>query len=205
MLAWRRHDLGHTVLLQDIYARVELYGPEIARVFPCRSEYQHAHGKIGDIWALHLVAQHAPLDWLFRPITCDCTSTCRLGKAGVLKRTHSCGSEHVILHPTPSDYSRNLRCLADQRRTSKRKAAQTTQRWFHQEFIEGLRQIGEFRVFIVTVSDARSTRRRKGEVIEMVHTLELKDRELVVTVLNPSSIWLGKPGACSKIDLRELR
>lgn len=39
----------------------------------------------------------------------------------------------------------------------------------------------------------------------MVHTLELKDRELVVTVLNPSSIWLGNPGAYSKIDLQELK
>lgn len=205
MLAWRRHDLGHAVLLQDIYARVELYGPEIARAFPRRSELQHANGKIGDIWALDLVAQHAPLDWSFRPITCDCTSECRLGKVGVLERTHSCGSEHVILRPTPSDLSKNLRCLAGQRRTSKRKAAQSPERWFHQEFIEGLRQIGEFRVLIVTVSDARSTRGRRGEVIEVVHTLELKDRELVVTVLNSSSIWPGKLGAYSKIDFQELR
>jgi len=159
------------------------------RVFPSKTELEHAHRKPDDIRALDQIAQCALTSWSFRPITCDCTSTCRIGKADVLKRTYSCGSEHVILHPTSSDITRHLRCLTDQRRTSRRKAAQDTERWFHQEFVQDLRRIGEFRVFIVTVSDTLATRGRRGVVVEVVHTLELEDRELVVTVLPSSPAW----------------
>jgi hypothetical protein len=123
MLAWRRYDAYFATSVQKIYASVNKYEPRALRVFPSKGEFEHAHGKIGDIVALDEVAQRAPPDWSFRPITCDCTSTCRLGKVGVLKRTHSCGSEHVIVNPTASEVSRYLRCTADQRRTSKRKAA----------------------------------------------------------------------------------
>ena len=203
--ARRRYDSDHHRVIQEIYSLVEAYEAGILRVFPGASEYEHAHGKTGDIWALDLIAQGAPSDWSFRPTTCDCTSTCRLGKAGVLKRTHSCGSEHVIVRPTSSDISRHLGCLVNQRRASKRRAAQTTGQWFHQESVGGLQQLGEFRVFIVTVSDATVTRGRRGEVIEVVHTLELEDRELVVTVLTSSSIWSGRPDTYGKVDLEELK
>lgn len=204
MPAWRRYDSNHRVI-QKIYSLVEAYEAGVLRVFPSASEYEHAHGKTGDIWALDLIAQSAPSDWSFRPTTCDCTSACRLGKAGVLKRTHSCGSEHVIVRPTSSDISRHLGCFVNQRRASKRRAAQSTGQWFHQEFVQGLQQIGEFRVFIVTVSDATVTRGRRGEVIEVVHTFELEDRELVVTVLTSSSIWSGRPDTYGKVDLEELK
>lgn len=53
--------------------------------------------------------------------------------------------------------------------------------------MQDLRRIGEFRVFIVTVSDALATRGRKGVVVEVVHTLELEDKDLIVTVLPSSS------------------
>lgn len=205
MPAWRRYDLNHTASMEDIYALAGTHEPGAVRSFPTKSEFEHAHEKLGDIRALDQIAQHAPAGWSFRPTTCECTSKCRLGKAGVLKRTYSCGSEHVIVHPTTSDASRHLRCLVDQRRTSQRRFTQSTWRWFHQEFVEGLQQIGEFRVFIVTVKDATATRGRSGEVIEVVHTLELKDRELVVTVLTSGLMKRGTCDTWGKVDLQELK
>jgi hypothetical protein len=204
-LAWRKYNPDHSTILLDIYDRVERYDTSMLRVFPSKTELEHAHGKLDDIRALDQIAQCTPTNWSYRPITCDCTSTCRIGKAGVLKRTYSCGSEHVILHPTSSDITRHLRCLANQRRTSRRKAAQDTERWFHQEFVQDLRRIGEFRVFIVTVSDALATRGRKGVVVEVVHTLELEDKDLIVTVLPSSSAWSGGYTTYNKVDLHELK
>lgn len=205
MLAWRRHDVDLAAVIRDIYASVKRYEPCVLRVFPSEEELEHAHGKIGDILALDEVAQRAPVGWSFRPVTCDCTSACRLREAGVLKRTHSCGSEHVIVRPTASDVSRHLKCTAHQRRRSERKAAQSRERWFHQEFVEGLRSIGEFRIFIVTVADAAAMRGRRAEVMEVVHTIELKDRELVVTVLTSDPVWSGRPHTYSETNIQELK
>lgn len=205
MPAWRRYDSNHITIMGDIFTLAGTYESGIVRSFPTRIEFEHAHGKIGDIQALDQIAQRAPSDWSFRPTTCDCTSRCRLSKVGVLKRTHSCGSEHVIVRPTASDVSRHLGCLVDQRRMSKRKLAHSAYRWFHQEFVEGLQQVGEFRVFVVTMRDAMATRGRRGEVIEVVHTLELKDRELVVTVLTSSSMRLGTSDTYGKVNIQELK
>lgn len=140
-----------------------------------------------------------------RPITCDSATQCRLSEVGVLKRSHSCGSEHVILHPKAIDVAKHLRCQSSGRRISSRRAAQTTERWFHQEFVEGLRKLGEFRVFIVTVQDTTARRGRRGRVLQVVHTIELPDRELVVTVLGPGGSWPDELGTSEKIDLDELR
>jgi len=41
-------------------------------------------------------------------------------------------------------------------------------------------------------------------VAEMVHTLELPDKELVVTVLRPDSVWRGGSHEYNVYDLREL-
>jgi hypothetical protein len=98
LLAWRKYSPEHSTILLNIYDRVKDYDTSILRVFPSKTELEHAHGKLDDIRALDQIAQCAPTSWSFRPITCDCTSTCRIGKADVLKRTYSCGSEHVILH-----------------------------------------------------------------------------------------------------------
>jgi hypothetical protein len=173
-------------------------------VFPPKTELEHAHGILDDIRALDHIAQCTPTSWSFRPISCDCTSTCRIGQAGVLGRTHSRGSVHVILHPISSEITKHLRCLANRRRTSRQKAAQDSERWFHQEFVQDLRWIGESRGFIVTVSDASATRERRGVVVEVVHMLELEDKDLIVTVLPSSSglyhhIQQGRPPRVGKI------
>jgi hypothetical protein len=40
--------------------------------------------------------------------------------------------------------------------------------------------------------------------MEIVHTLELPDKELVVTVLHPNLVWWGKSQEHNSIDLKEL-
>jgi hypothetical protein len=62
----------------------------------------------------------------------------------------------------------------------------------HQEFVEDLISGGEFRVFVITREDLSVLRKRRGVVMEMIHTLELPDKELVVTVLHPNLVWRGK-------------
>lgn len=49
------------------------------------------------------------------------------------------------------------------------------------------------------------TRGRRGAVIEVVHTLELKDSELVVTVLASFLMSPGIPGIYGKVDFQELK
>lgn len=174
------------------------------RTFPSWDELTHALEKIGDIRALDDVADCAPKGWRFRPITCDSNSGCSIRANSVLKRTYSCGGEHVIVHPTPSELENHLRCQSDPRRSSKRQAVLKIGRWFHQEFVAALRSKGEFRVFIITREDANALRRRKGAIVEMVHTLELPDRELVVSVLHPSWSWSGEHQEHNSQDIEEL-
>lgn len=205
VLAWRQYDEKTAINVQSIYERVKQHEPSSLRVFPSATELEHVLGKTDDIRALGEIAESAHPSWSFRPITCDSATQCRLSEVGVLKRSHSCGSEHVILHPKAIDVAKHLRCQSSGRRISSRRAAQTTERWFHQEFVEGLRKIGEFRVFIVTVQDTTARRGRRGRVLQVVHTIELPDRELVVTVLGSGGSWPDELGTSGKIDLDELR
>ncbi|KAI7722753.1 hypothetical protein KC353_g225 [Hortaea werneckii] len=204
MLAWRQYDEKTAINVQSIYERTKQYEPSLLRVFPSAAELEHVLGKVDDIRALDEIAKSTHPGWSFRPITCDSATTCRLSEVGVLKRSHSCGSEHVILKPKAIDIARHLRCQSSARRISSRRAAQTTERWFHQEFVDGLRKIGEFRVFIVTVQDTTARRGRRGRIIQVVHTIELLDRELVVTVLGSGGGWSDELNTSEKIDLDEL-
>ncbi|KAM0714499.1 hypothetical protein Q7P37_009793 [Cladosporium fusiforme] len=203
MLAWRRYD-SEDFTVRNIYKLLEGRAFDAMRIFPSMTELNHAHGKVGDIRALDDIARNAPLGWRFRPVTCDSESDCCLGAGGVLKRTYSCGSEHVILHPTEPELARYLRCWHNQRRFSKRQADGKIGRWFHQEFVEDLRTKGEFRVFIVTREDAAALRRRKGVIVEIIHTLELPDGELVVTVLHSKPTWAENHQEHDSHHLKEL-
>jgi hypothetical protein len=69
---------------------------------------------------------------------------------------------------------------------SNRRTCQSIGRWFHQEFVEDLMSGGEFRVFVITKDDVSALRKWKGKVIDIVHMLELPNKELVVTVLCPN-------------------
>lgn len=75
----------------------------------------------------------------------------RLSEIEILKRSYNYGSERAILYPKATDIDKHLGCRSAGRRTSSRRAVQTMERWVHREFVEGLRRIGEFRVFITTV------------------------------------------------------
>jgi hypothetical protein len=203
LLAWHRYDPKDRTV-QNICAYMRKQRPGILRMFPSAEELEYSQQKVGDIRALDQIARCAPGRWSFRPVTCDSTSGCQLVVNSVLKRTHSCGSEHVIVHPTAADLSKHLQCLSRQRRVSRRQACQSVGRWFHQEFVAGLRSEGEYRVFIITRNDTLALRQRKGVVMEMVHTLELPDKELVVTVLRPSSMLRDGPCQHNNNDLTEL-
>jgi hypothetical protein len=120
LLAWHRHGLEDCTM-RDIFKRFGGLKSRDMRIFPSIHELDHAQEKLGDIRALDQIADCASDGWSFRPVTCDNTSECRLGVSGVLKRTHSCGSDHVILHPTASDVSRHLQCLFRQRKMSERR------------------------------------------------------------------------------------
>jgi hypothetical protein len=71
--------------------------------------------------------------------------------------------------------------------------------------VADLRRSGEFRVFVVTASDASATRGRSGVVVEVVHTVELEERELVVTVLPSLSEWSRGYDTYNEVDLHELQ
>jgi hypothetical protein len=178
--------------MREIFKRFGGLESRDVRIFPSTHELDHAQEKLGDIRALDQI-DYAPNGWSFRPVTCDNTSECRLGVSGVLKRTHSCGSDHVILHPTASDVSKHLQCLSRRRRMSNRRTCQSIGRWFHQEFVEDSMSGGEFRVLVITKEDVSALRKRKGIVMDIVHTLELPDKELVVTVLHPNLAWWENP------------
>jgi hypothetical protein len=70
--------------------------------------------------------------------------------------------------------------------------------------VAGLRSEGEYRVFIITRNDTLALRQRKGLVMEMVHTLELPDKELVVTVLRLDYMLRDGPCVYNNNDLKEL-
>jgi len=94
--------------MRDIFKRFGGLKSRDVRVFPSAHELDHAQEKLGDIRAMDQIADCAPNEWSSRRVTCDNTSECRLGVSGVLKRTHNCGSDHVILHLTASGVSKCL-------------------------------------------------------------------------------------------------
>jgi hypothetical protein len=70
--------------------------------------------------------------------------------------------------------------------------------------VEDLISGGEFRVFVITKEDPSALRKQRGVVMDIIHTLELPDKELVVTVLHPNLAWWGKPQGHNSADLKEL-
>lgn len=175
MFAWRQYGPNDR-LVRNICTHLNGLALRDSRNFPSLDGSTHAHEKIGDIRALDEIAECAPKGWRFRPVTCDSKSECSISGGSVLKRTYSCGSEHVIVHPTPLELAKHLRCQSDRRRLSKRQANLRIGKWFHQESVEALKSEAEFRVFIITKADASALRRHKGAIVEMVHTLALPDR-----------------------------
>jgi len=57
---------------------------------------------------------------------------------------------------------------------------------------------------VITREDLSALRKQEGVVMDIVHTLELPDKELVVTVLHPNLAWWGKPQGYNSVDLKEL-
>jgi hypothetical protein len=123
--------------VQDTRAYMAKQQADVLRMFPCPEESEYEQQKVGDIRALDQIAKCGPDRWSFRPVTCDSISRCQRYANSVLKKTHSCGSEHVIVHPTAADLSIYLQFLSRKPRASERQACQSVGRWFHQEFVPG--------------------------------------------------------------------
>lgn len=203
LLAWHRYDPKDRTV-QETCAHMANKRPGDVRMFSSAEELEYLQQKNGDIRVLDQIAKCAPGRWSFRPVTCDSTSGCHLYANSVLKRTHSCGSEHVIVHPTATDFCKHPPCQSRKGRMNTRQAYQSAGRWFHQEFVPVSRSEGEYRVFIITRSDVSVLRQRRGVVMEMEHMLELPDKELVVTVLRLDSMLRDGPRVLNNKDLEEL-
>lgn len=184
LLASSDYNLCHTPI-RETFRLIETHTSVHLRGFPTVGEMEFVAHKLGDIQALDQIARSAQFSWSFRPRTCAQSLGCSIAMPSVLKRAYSCGSKHVILRPTDWDVSRLLPCRKGARRSTRGSTASQSSQWFHQEYIEELRTIGEFRVFVVTTVDGNALRGRRGMVVETIHTLELPDKELVVTVISP--------------------
>jgi hypothetical protein len=144
--------------LQTFYDRLRpvLAGRSTVSIFPSKTEHHWELEKIGDIGALDEIAQRqAALGddrFAYRPRTCFGVGRCKLGGLSadarvVLKRSHSAASEHVKI-TTVNDRDL-LQCYkTDTGELDGRPSPDTEHIWFHQEYIEPLQSLGEFRVFI---------------------------------------------------------
>lgn len=197
------YSLSHSAL-RKAYELMRAFAPIELRMFPSLSEMEFVARKIGDIRALDQIAGRSRPRWSFRPKTCAETSDCTISTDSVLKRTYSCGSKHVFIRPTAQQESRLLPCKRKSKSATLRDGGQAPVHWFHQEYIEDLRIIGEFRVFVVTVKDNDALRGRKGIVVQTIHTIELPDKELAVTVIPPHRRLYKDVSVLTARDLDEL-
>jgi hypothetical protein len=159
------------------YLRPTLATTDAVSIFPSEEEHRWEDQKIGDIIALDEIARsQAALGndkFAYRPRTCFGARPCRLADMNdnvsvVLKRSHSAASEHVKV--TRASDRKQLGCYKkDVSELRERSLPDTEHIWFHQEYVEPLRSLGEFRVFIAC--DAASG---KPRVVSVAHTRPAK-------------------------------
>ena len=162
-----RNELNDIFEATDNYA-VNKFGS--LRTFPRRKEVLWDESKTSDIKVLDAVAEAAEDPRCkYRPITCAGYSLCPLRDhlQTVVKRSWSCGSQHVRIINTPS---KKLICSRSGAIQRPAKLGKSDQFYFHQEFINSFQQIGEFRVFIVCENDPASLRRRAGRIVHTIIT-----------------------------------
>ncbi|CZS92459.1 uncharacterized protein RAG0_03014 [Rhynchosporium agropyri] len=148
----------------DLFTSLERGGASI-RCIPNRTEAFQTLFKLRDIIALDEIAH---LNNEYRPVTCYPNGRCRLiEQLTVHKRSQSCGGHHVLR--TPKEDRKDLSCYLD---TPEKLILSDTEEgiWFHQEFVDTYKSIGEFRVFITTFEDVDGLRGRKGKVEWIGHT-----------------------------------
>ena len=141
------------------------------RVYPSKTETDRAHHKIGDIRALDMIAESSEYAFSYRPKTCfgigQCTMADLSAEKMVLKRGRSCGAADVII--TDLSDREKLRCTISEEIVD-RALAPHGPHWLHQEYVETLQTLGEFRVFICSPSRSRATYAECGEIICVART-----------------------------------
>ncbi|CAD6592711.1 MAG: hypothetical protein ASARMPREDX12_006411 [Alectoria sarmentosa] len=142
------------------------------RAFPSQTELTHETTKLPDIHALNAIASTSPQKYAYRPRTClthgernhDPTRCPLRGQRQIImKRTHSCGGEHVQLIDGDSALPRHREPSTD---------PAIPHRWFGQSYEPFFSRFGEFRVFIAARPSPSLTalRGRKGRILHTVVT-----------------------------------
>lgn len=111
---------------QKVCRLIAQTSPTRLRTFPSVAEMEYASRKTGDIKALDSIAEGAPHCWAFRPKTCYSNAECSITTKGVLKRSNSHGSNHVMLNPTATDLARLSPCKRSGRTSARRDSARRT-------------------------------------------------------------------------------
>ena len=113
-----------------------------------------------------MIAETSEFAFSYRPKTCFGIGQCTLADAAaektVLKRGRSCGAADVII--TDRSDREKLRCIVPGK-AEDRTTVPGGPLWLHQEYIETLQTLGEFRVFIRSQSPSGAIYSHCGEVI----------------------------------------
>ncbi|KAK4206288.1 hypothetical protein QBC37DRAFT_301083 [Rhypophila decipiens] len=169
-----------TPSLDDFYRQLALFmavQPHI-HVYPTREEWEWESGKLGDLRLFQEIANSfkaAGKDWLsYFPKTCDGIGRCKLPPPGTGMNVE--GGDKMVVKPICSSGGKGVRvvsvterqglkCVLSQQR---RQNIDPQKHMFHQEYIETLSTLGEFRVVIVrdTSPDAISA----GKIVYIVLT-----------------------------------
>ena len=157
------------------------------KVVPSKLELRFYNSKIQDIRALDKIAAAPPgpgdPDLSYRPRTCFGERPCVLeGQRSVLKGSHSSETQHVQYHldsGRPLPYSDDT----DSRR-----------QWFHQEIVDTLRTIGEFRALVVLIPRKGEIRGLVPKMVTCTHTSfdqHNKPREPYLKITGAERWWAG--------------
>ncbi|KAK1754116.1 hypothetical protein QBC47DRAFT_385735 [Echria macrotheca] len=176
--------------------------------FPSRREHEFETDKIFAIRTMDEIAElqreKGIEKYAYRPRTCFGLGKCTLADLPdnakvVLKRSCSSASEHVII-TTAADRTR-LRCSREDA-TELLGSQDGSEYWIHQEYVEELQSIGEFRVF-VCADDTRV--HYNGKVISIAHTKPTKKKGRVAVHWASSSSLHRIVGNEADNKLEELR
>ncbi|EGU85061.1 hypothetical protein IWW34DRAFT_837722 [Fusarium oxysporum f. sp. albedinis] len=167
------HGDWETLSMDDLYSHLQMLSAAHGSLSICPSETENrsAACKIADIRILDMIARDADWKYSYRPRTCfgmgKCTLPSTLIKRMATKRGYSCGGADVkIVESTMRD---NLECIETPQSNSEpfEFVPDIRQpRFFHQEYIESLQKLGEYRVFI-----------SRRQVIEIAFTTVNHDME----------------------------
>ncbi|EWZ78776.1 hypothetical protein FOXG_21512 [Fusarium oxysporum f. sp. lycopersici 4287] len=143
------------ISVSDLYSHLRRLSVFDGRLCICPSEVetQWAGCKIGDISTLDRIARDAEWKYSYRPRTClgrgKCTLPSTAVKKMVVKRGYSCGAGDVEV--VDGTQRHNLRCIDTEQSHPGPYNTNIDIRkptYFHQEYIESLQTIGEYRVYI---------------------------------------------------------